>query len=100
MKSPAWWAAAVKKVHKIFRCIRSEVKNKKERKYVIIWTNNFLFSEIVWSTGHPTTKKDINESVGIQKRVIVIIRHVDKAPYEKAEKAGIVNLKEKKKKDE
>lgn len=48
-----------------------------------------------WSPHH---KKDITELEGIQKRVIVIIRHTEKPSYEKTEKTGIVNLRKKKKK--
>lgn len=44
------------------------------------------------------SQKDITELEGIQKRLIVIIRHIDKPSYEKTEKNGIVNLKKKKNK--
>lgn len=43
------------------------------------------------------SQKDITELEGIQKRVIVIIRHTEKPSYEKTEKTGIVNLRKKKK---
>lgn len=44
-----------------------------------------------------TSQKDITELEGIQKRVIVIIRHIEMPSYEKTEKTGIVNLRKNRK---
>lgn len=44
-----------------------------------------------------TSQKDITELEGIQKRVIVVIRHIETPSYEKTEKTGIVNFRKKKK---